>query len=95
MYSYPALLSAVKLVLEITMLKEKKTAAELEALGLKRIRAWPGCRGVVSVTLTLDDDGEWSFGAYEPGQAEVDVVRRVAIAVSNQLHDEFDLATDT
>ena len=76
------------------MPKGKRTAAELEALGLRRVREWPGCCGVASVTFTLDDDGEWSFGAYEPGGAEVDLVLRATIAVSNQLHEEFDLATN-
>jgi hypothetical protein len=77
------------------MHRPKKTAEELEAIAIQRIRARPGCRGISSVTLTLDDDGEWSFSAYEPGSSDPDTIRAAAIAVGHQMHDEFDLATDT
>lgn len=71
----------------------RKTKSEIEELALKRIRAWPGCRGVPTVVLTLDDDGEWSFEVSDPGSADPETVRRVAIAVNHKMHDEFDLAT--
>lgn len=78
------------------MHRAKKTVEELEAIGLQRIAARPGCRGVRSVTLTLDEDGEWSFGAYDRGSVENDeLLRWATIAVSHQMHDEFDLITDT
>jgi hypothetical protein len=48
-----------------------------------------------TVVLTLDDDGEWSFEVSDPGSADAETVRRVAIAVSHKMHDEFDLATDS
>lgn len=76
------------------MHRVRKTAAELEAIGLQRIRARPGCRGVSSLTLALDEDGEWYF-SYDAGAADTDLVGRAAIAVSHQMHDEFYLVTDT
>lgn len=76
-------------------MKLSKSKDELEELALKRIRAWPGCRGVATVVLTLDDDGEWAFEVSDPGSADAETVRRVAIAVSHKMHDEFELATDT
>ena len=78
------------------MHRARKTVEELEAIGLQRIQARPGCRGVRSVTLMLDEDGEWSFGRYDAGAVEnAELVRWATIAVSHQMHDEFDLATDT
>lgn len=71
-----------------------KSKGELEEIGIKRIRAWPGCRGAGRVALTLDDDGEWSFEVSSPGSADAETVRRAAIAVGHAMHDEFDLATD-
>lgn len=78
------------------MLREKKTIEELEAIGLQRVRGRPGLRGVRSVSITLDEDGEWALGAYDAGSVEnVELVRWATIAVGHQMHDEFDLATDT
>ena len=77
------------------MHRAKKTVEELEAIGLQRVRTRPGCRGVTSLTLTLDDDGEWSFDKFDAGSADADTVHKAAIAVGHQMHDEFDLATDT
>ncbi len=74
---------------------QKKSKTELEDLALKRVRARPGCRGVAALTLTLDDDGEWSFEVQDVGSADAETVQRAAILVSHQMHDEFDLATDT
>jgi hypothetical protein len=77
------------------MHRTKMTVEELEAIGLQRINTRPGCRGVRSITLTLDESGEWSFGAYDPGSVEnVELVRWATFAVSHQMHDEFDLVTD-
>jgi hypothetical protein len=76
------------------MHRVRKTAEELEVIGLLRIHARPGCRGVSSMTLTLDEDGEWYF-SYEAGSADVDITGRAAIAISHQMHDEFYLITDT
>ena len=77
------------------LLPKPKSKGELEDLALKRIRAWPGCRGAVRVALTLDDDGEWSFDVSDAGSADAENVRRAAIAVGHAMHDEFDLATDS
>jgi hypothetical protein len=74
--------------------KLSKSKDELEELALKRIRAWPGCRGVPTVVLTFDDDGEWSLEVSDAGSADAETARRVAIAVSHKMHDEFDLATE-
>lgn len=74
------------------MAQLKKLKAELEEIVLKRIRAGPGCRGVVSVVLTLDDEGEWSFEVSDAGSADAENVRRAAIMIGHNLHDEFDLA---
>jgi hypothetical protein len=77
------------------MAKQKRSKPELEETALKRVRAWPGCRGVSAITLTLDDDGEWGFELSNAGSADAETVRRAAIAVGHAMHDEFDLATDT
>jgi hypothetical protein len=74
----------------------KKSQDELEEIALERIRAHPGCRGAAAVVLTLDDDGEWSFEISDVGWSDdPEIVRRAAIAVGHQMHDEFDLATDS
>ena len=75
--------------------KLRKSKSELEETALKRIRARPGCRGAAAVALTLDDDGEWSFELADAGSADSETVRRAAIAVGHQMHDEFDLATNS
>jgi hypothetical protein len=75
--------------------KLNKPKGELEDIALKRIRAWPGCRGTARIALTLDDDGEWSFEVSDAGGADAETVRRAAIAVGHTMHDEFDLATDS
>jgi hypothetical protein len=72
-----------------------KTVAELEAIGLQRVRSRPGCRGFSSLTLTLDEDGEWSFGVFDAGSCDAETAQHVVIAVGHAMHDEFDLATDT
>lgn len=77
------------------MHRARKTVEELEAIGLQRIQGRPGCRGFRSVTLTLDEDGEWLFGAYDSSSVDPELARWATIAVSHQMHDEFDLATDT
>lgn len=77
------------------MPRAKKTIEELEAIGLQRVRARPGCRGVSSLTLKLDEDGEWSFGIFDAGSADFETVQRAAIAVGHQMHDEYELRTDT
>jgi hypothetical protein len=64
-------------------------------MALKRIRAWPGCRGIAAITLTLDDDGEWGFELLNAGSADAETAQSAAIAVGHAMHDEFDLATDT
>jgi hypothetical protein len=46
------------------------------------------------LVLTLDED-EGSFEVHEAGSADPENVRRAAILVGHQLHDEFDLAADT
>ena len=74
--------------------KLQRSRAELEEIGLKRIRARPGCCGLARIALTLDDDGEWSFEVSDAGSADGDTVRQAAIAVAHALHDEFDLKTD-
>ena len=71
-----------------------KSKGELEEIALKRIRAWPGCRGAGRIALTLDDDGEWTFEVPDAGSADAETVRRAAIAVGHAMHDEFDLATN-
>lgn len=76
------------------MHRARKTAEELEAIGLQRMHARPGCRGVSSLTLALDEDGEWYF-TFEAGSADVDMVGRAAITISHQMHDEFYLVADT
>jgi hypothetical protein len=63
------------LVLEI------RSKTELEEIALKRIRAWPGCRGDARVALTLDGDGEGSFEVSDAGSADAETFRRAAIAV--------------
>jgi hypothetical protein len=50
---------------------------------------------VAGLTLALDDDGEWSFEVHDAGSADAETAQRAAIQVSHQMHDEFDLATDT
>lgn len=77
------------------MHRAKKTIEELEAIGLQRVRSRPGCRGVSSLTLKLDEDGEWSFGIFDAGSADAEAVQHAAIAVGHAMHDEFDLVTDT
>ena len=77
------------------MPRAKKTVEELEAIGLNRVRSRPGCRGVSSLTLKLDEDGEWSFGIFDAGSADAETVQRAAIAVGHQMHDEYELRTDT
>jgi hypothetical protein len=77
------------------MHRAKKNVEELEAIGLQRLRMRPGCRGVSGLTLTLDDDGEWSLVPYGLGSSDGDLIRRAALAVSHQMHDEFDLIADT
>jgi hypothetical protein len=79
----------------LPLAKPKKSKSELEEMALKRVRAWPGCRGVASVVLTLDDDGEWSLEISDAGSADTETVRRAAITVGHKMHDEFDLATDS
>lgn len=74
--------------------RPKKLKAELEETALKRVRAWPGCRSVASLMLTLDDDGEWSFEVSDAGSADAENARRAAIMVGLNMHDEFDLGTD-
>jgi hypothetical protein len=74
--------------------KPKKSREALEEIALKRIRTRPGCRGLATVVLTLDDDGEWSFEVSDPGSADPDTVRRASISVGHAMHDEFELATD-
>jgi len=80
---------------EHIMPRAKKTVAELEAIGLQRVRARPGCRGVSSITLVLDEDGEWSFGTYDAGSVSPEIVQHAAIVAGHAMHDEFDLAADT
>jgi hypothetical protein len=75
--------------------KQKKSRTDLEEIALKRVRAWPGCRGAARVSLTLDDDGEWAFELSDAGSADAETVRRAAIAVGHAMHDEFDLLTDS
>jgi hypothetical protein len=75
--------------------KLNKSKGELEDIALKRIRAWPGCRGAARIALTLDDDGEWSFEVSDAGSADAETVHRAAIAVGHTMHDEIDLATDS
>jgi hypothetical protein len=77
------------------MHRANKTVVELEAIGLQRVHSRPGCRGVRSIGLTFDEDGEWSFGAYEPGSVDHELVRWAVLAVNHQMHDEFELTTDT
>jgi len=79
----------------IALAKPEKSKTDLEEIALTRVRAWPGCRGVATLVLTLDDDGEWSFEVSNPGSADADTVRRAAIAVGHSMHDEGDLATDS
>jgi hypothetical protein len=78
------------------MERAKKTIEELEAIGLQRVRSRPGCRGVSSLTLKLDEDGEWSFGIYDAaGSADAETVQRATVAVGQQMHDEYELKADT
>ena len=74
------------------MPKLSKSKDELEWIGLKRVRAWPGCRGAAVVVLTFDDDGEWTFEVSDSGTSDAETVRRAAIIVGHTMHDEFDLA---
>ncbi|MET0710634.1 MAG: hypothetical protein ABWY64_09250 [Tardiphaga sp.] len=71
------------------MSKEPKTKMELEEIGLRRIREWPGCTGVVSVTITREDHRTWKLGAYDPGTAQTESVRRAAARVTEELRAEF------
>ncbi len=77
------------------MARQTRAKTELEAIALNRVRARPGCRGATALTLTLDDDGEWTFEVHDAGSADPESVQRAAILVGHQMHDEFDLATDT
>lgn len=77
------------------MRRAKKTIEELETIGLQRVRSRPGCRGVSSLTLKLDEDGEWSFGIYDAGSADAETVQRATVAVGQQMHDEYELKVDT
>lgn len=77
------------------MANPKKTTPELEEIALKRVRARPGCRGVAGLAFSLDDAGEWALEVHDAGSADLETAHRAAIQVSHQMHDEFDLATDT
>jgi hypothetical protein len=77
------------------MIRPKKSKLELEEIAVKRVRARPGCRGVSTITLTLDDDGEWGFELSNPGSADPETAQSAIIAVGDAMHDEFDLSTDT
>jgi hypothetical protein len=84
---------------EAVLAKLIRSRSNLGKIALKRIRAWPGCRGAARIALTLDDEGEWSFDVSDAGSADAETVRRAAIAVGHKIvghkiHDEFDLATN-
>jgi hypothetical protein len=78
----------------VVLAKPEKSKSELEEIALKRIRAWPGCRGAAKIVLTLDDDGEWSIEVSDAGSSDPETVRSAAINVGHKMHDEFDLAID-
>lgn len=77
------------------MPRAKKNVEELQTIGLQRLCTRPGCRDVSGLPLTLDEDGEWSLVSYNLGSSDGDLIIRAAISVSYQMHDEFDLITDT
>jgi hypothetical protein len=75
--------------------RQMRSRLELEEIALKRVRVRPGRRGVASIALILDDDGEWGFELSNLGSADPETAQSAAIAVGHAMHDEFELAADT
>jgi hypothetical protein len=76
--------------------KAPKTKAELEALVLAELRAFPQCAGAVHTTVIAYDDwrvpANWQVASCDPGTSAPEACERALCEIVLRLQHQFDIA---